>query len=360
MRPRIALVAAAVAALAAPGCNVLGPRAIEEARTPYNEAIARSGREQLLLNVVRMKYRDVPVFLDLTSVSTQYSWSIGGTAFGSFPSVGNEAYSSTVRVDASEKPTVTYVPLTGDKFVKQLMSPVPVEILVLLAQSGWSVERVLRCCVQEVNGVPNAPSAAGPTPSYEPEFREFQELSAAIRALQVRRGCFLVAARQDDQVSIRFRFADDTADGDEAARLRQLLRLEFDAKEYPVEAAFHTRSPDSISVTPRSALGVLSYLSQGVQVPEDHVEAGKVTVTLDAEGRPFDWAAVTGDLLTIRSSTSRPRDAAVSVFYRDHWFYVADDDLESKTTFALLGYLLALQAGERKTVSPSLTLDLGG
>ena len=37
----------------------------------YNHAIARTLDEQFLLNLVRLKYRDNPFFLEVSSVTTQ-------------------------------------------------------------------------------------------------------------------------------------------------------------------------------------------------------------------------------------------------------------------------------------------------
>ncbi len=44
------------------GCGTLGPSAIKGERINYNSAIQRSNDEQLLLNLVRLKYRDTPSF----------------------------------------------------------------------------------------------------------------------------------------------------------------------------------------------------------------------------------------------------------------------------------------------------------
>jgi hypothetical protein len=54
------------------------------------------------------------------------------------------------------------------------------------------------------------------------------------------------------------------------------------------------------------------------------------------------------------------KGASVAVYYRDHWFYVDDSNLSSKSTFSLLAQIFALQAGNIKDVSPMLTLPIGG
>ena len=115
-----------------------------------------------------------------------------------------------------------------------------------------------------------------------------------------------------------------------------------------------------MAIGTRSLLGVMFYMSQAVEVPDVHKEAGKVTLTKTASGEDFDWAQVTGGILRIRAHTERPESAVVAVPYRGHWFYLDDSDLESKSTFSLLSQLFALQAGKTKTTTPVLTLPVGG
>jgi hypothetical protein len=67
-------------------------------------------------------------------------------------------------------------------------------------------------------------------------------------------------------------------------------------------------------------------------------------------------------LFEVRSSDSwrRPPDAAFSVRHRGRWFYIADGDQTTKSTFLLLANLFTLQAGEVDEVKPVLTLPVGG
>ena len=69
-----------------------------------------------------------------------------------------------------ETPTISYAPLRGDQFLKQILSPVPLEAVLILTQSGWSVERVVSICVERVNSLDNASNASGPTPARAPRF----------------------------------------------------------------------------------------------------------------------------------------------------------------------------------------------
>ena len=49
----------------------------------------------------------------------------------------------------------------------------------------------------------------------------------------------------------------------------------------------------------------------------------------------------------------------MSGFYRGKWFYIADDDLTSQSTFSLLSQLFSLQAGQVKMAVPLLMISTG-
>jgi len=125
-----------------------------------------------------------------------------------------------------------------------------------------------------------------------------------------------------------------------------------------VEVGDDPGGDDRITVVPRSMIAALFYVSQAVEAPRSHENAGRVTVTRDADGKRFDWSAVTGELIQIRSSRTPPLSAQTRVFYRGSWFYVDDTDLASKTTFSLLMQLFALQSGHVKAITPILTIPV--
>ena len=55
------------------GCRTgLGPRLVAQDRFDYNQQIIRSSNEQMLLNLVRLHYNDIPLFLELGSVVVQF------------------------------------------------------------------------------------------------------------------------------------------------------------------------------------------------------------------------------------------------------------------------------------------------
>jgi hypothetical protein len=353
---RLLLLGTAAAALLASGCASVGPVSLPKTRSDYNVAIQRSSDQQLLLNLVRLRYRDTPVFLEVTSVSSQVSLETSASAAATLRDT-NTAVAGSVTYE--DRPTVTYAVLQGEEFVQRLLSPLSLDTVLLLYHSGWSIERVFRLIMQSMNEVPNAPSASGPTPDYPPRYERFLEVVHLLRELQRRGGLDLAYEAGSERAAMVARVDPRMVDDPQVLAIERLLGLTPGRSRYRVGIDVAGGGGDRVGVVTRSLLGVLFYLSQAVEVPPRHEAAGKVTVTRGAAGERFDWTALTGDLFRVRWSAERPADAAVAVSYRGTWFFVDDADLRSKSTFALLAQLFALQAGKSGLHGPVLTLPLG-
>lgn len=338
----------------------IGPRTVRAARYDYGEALVQSWNEQLLLNLVRLRYRDNPLFLEVGQVVTHYSIDLEGSAAASAGIRGDRGGSALLGGSAaySESPTITYNPLQGQDFVARLLNPISVSNLILFSQSGWSIERLMLCCVQRINGLSNAIAAAGPTPSYVPSYSDFQKLAHALRKLQVK-GLVDAQTSEDGKTLLMIiGHAEGTPEEGDEKEVRRLLHLSEGVSTFPVVPALGAPKQDAIAVTGRSLLSVLFYLSQAVEVPKAHEEAGLVTVTTDDQGKRFDWDTLAGSILRVRSAAAEPPAAAVRVRYRGTWFSIADDDLNSKTTFTLLTYLFSLKAGSDHLQEPLLALGV--
>ena len=145
----------------------------------------------------------------------------------------------------------------------------------------------------------------------------------------------------------------------DAALVRPDLELDPGQQSSRLTAFPFQSQPDEIGIRCRSLLGVLYYLSPSVEVLGPHRAAGLVTITRDEHGQLFDWSQVTGMVMTIRSQKGRPFNAAVAVKCRDWWFYLGDNDQNSKATFSLLNIPFSLESASASGKSPVLTLPVG-
>ena len=141
---RPALLAIALLIILLSGCSQLGPDFMENGRNEYNKVLANTNDEEMLLNLVRRRYADSIAILEVNSVSTSLEWKRSGSLIANiFEGTDNNL---GLRSDGSysEKPTITYLPLQGSNYVRNVLSPIQPEIILLLARSGWSIERLLR------------------------------------------------------------------------------------------------------------------------------------------------------------------------------------------------------------------------
>ena len=63
------------------GCAGMGAPTVSRDRFDYTAAISDSWKNQMLFNMVKIRYGDAPVFLDVSSVISQYQIA-GGSQFG--------------------------------------------------------------------------------------------------------------------------------------------------------------------------------------------------------------------------------------------------------------------------------------
>lgn len=354
----LALTLALTLALGGVGCSGIGPSGITTGRPAYNSAIQNTSNEEMLLNIVRLRYRDTPFFLQVSGVAANLSTQMGISGGADIPSSGPTLGSIAANALVRDNPTVTYSPLQGDAFVTQLLTPVRLDTLLLLINTGWSVDRVLRLCTQRIHDKPNAPSASGPTPSYAPTFEDFGRAAFLLGELK-RRDAISFLLQESEPRGIAIRFREDEADSAEALELARIFDRDPGANRYVLSNVVANEDDRSvIALETRSLIGALFYLSQAVFPPSVHQEKGWITTTRNRDGSAFEWSALMQGLFQIKATSGRPHDAFLSTDYLGHTYSIGQSDLDSKATFALLNQLFALQAGASSGVGPLLTLPV--
>jgi hypothetical protein len=164
-----------------------------------------------------------------------------------------------------------------------------------------------------------------------------------LRELQVHGALELKFQKLDEKPQLVIHISDAFKNSKLANEFTRSINGKIGKTAYIFEAP-SVRDKPSIDIVPRSLLGILFYLSHGVEVPELHLKEGIVVITKKENGDVFDWKKVTGGLLRIHSRLTQPEDATLNIFYTNHWFYIHDSDLMSKSTFSLLTQIYALQA----------------
>jgi hypothetical protein len=343
--PAAAALALAAAALAA--CASIGPGSVPRDRVDYSNALSDSWKDQMLLNIVRLRYADTPTFLDVSSVISAYTVQVAAQATASanlgVPSgstvLPNGALAATTQGAFNDRPTISYTPLSGRKFAQSLLQPIPAIAIFSLVAAGYPADVVLPVTVRALNGVYNRTSQGGVGRPSDPDF---YPLIAAIRRLQLSRSFSMrIERREDEQVAIGVL---SSRPSPEVQRDIDLVKrvLNLEAKDGEIELTYGAlqRDRSELAVLSRSMIEIMQELSASIEVPAEDVAQGRTyaTAARTEEPPPFDVPAV-----RIQSGPALPPDAFTGVFYRGSWYWVSDRDIQSKRslTFLLLFFSLA-------------------
>jgi hypothetical protein len=354
-------------------CSI-GPKILPQNRQDFNTALLQSEEQQLLMNIVRMQYGDRPYFLGVDNITSNSVLSISSTNLASpgtnysnlktnnttNSNVGyayTNAFTLAPSITYNDSPTIIYRPLQGTAFTQQMLSPISLQTMYLLIQSGWSIARVLRVTVTAIGDLQNAPSASRPNSKHLPEYQRFVEIAHYLRQLHLNDLIAIEGEKIKGQFFINIIIHKEYQSTPEIQKLFRLLGLPKNCNKIQLTEGETNHKTNAFSVTPRSFLGTLYYVSKSVQVSDTDIKTGVIRVPTYSNGQLFNWNNVTNGMMKIYSSTNRPNDANVSVYYRNRWFYIADNDVDSKETLALLEQLFSLQSAGESSRPPLLTIS---
>lgn len=349
MRTIVQSVVVLAAALAVTACQTLGSGSVSRDRLGYAGAIAESWKELMLLNIVKQRYLDTPVYLDVSSVISSYSLatdvSLGATIFPR----ASDSNSATLGASGSytESPTISYAPLTGERLVNSLLRPIPPETIFAMISGGHRTDFLLRATVRSINGIYNTST----TPRHpRPVDARFTRVVEAIGRIEQTGAIRLRIDKRDDHTVIFVVFHRDAEDAQADIRLVKDA-LGLDPKRDEFRLVFGSaRRPDEIALNTRSIQQILTELATGVDVPEQDLVDGRAT--------PRDRMAADDatTLMRIRSGSEQPVDAFAAVRYRNRWFWIDDRDLSSKRTFMFLTMFMSLTESGALPQMPVLTI----
>ncbi len=340
------------------GCTGLGPRTISRDRFDYARAIADSWKSQMLLNMVKMRYADVPVFVDVASVISQYTLEGQielGAGWSNSDLVGDSQMIGG-RGTYSDRPTITYSPLVGEKFSRSMTKPIPPPAIFFLIQAGYPADLIFRVCVQAVNGIHNRSGSMSNMREADPEF---YRLILLMRDIQ-RSGAtgMRIEQKKDQEDATIFTLRQKRINAEIESKIsstRRLLGLDPQRHEFKVTYGSTPKDANEIAVLSRSMYEIIVEMASYIDVPESHLADGRVYESIVDQ---MDVSKEFGPLLEVQSGDDKPKDAFVKVRYDGYWFFIDKRDLRSKRMFSFLMLLFAFTEKEG-AVAPVVTVPAG-
>src|SRR5947207_965487 len=242
MHRALRLIAIMATCALAGGCASFGPQSLQQTRLQYNEVVKATAEEELLLNIVRLRYTDTPSSLAVSTIAAQHDLNRTFQLTPFFVASGAEVAKTSAAV----------LPQLGIGGTDRPTASVTARDMVEAAKSGY-------------------------------EYRLDEPGTKWTLIKKTQRPILFVDPRAVDSL--------------EMVDVARAFRLKRGLIRYPITQSELTPFPRSrpgdgltaLDVETRSLLQALYYVSHGIDIPVEHAATGLVTVTRDASGQAFDW-----------------------------------------------------------------------
>jgi hypothetical protein len=349
-------------ALSLPGCAGFAPKRLYQDQIGYSQSLSDSQKAQTLLNIVRIRYGDSPVFLNTTQVISGYTLqkSLSGTLNLVPGTASTTSLGGTPGVTMTQSPTFTFQPVTGEALAQSFIRPLSPTELLPLSLSGTPIDILFRLAVQSVNGLQNSSMLDA---SNRAGSDGFYHLLINLRRLQIAGllGTRLDpgapdGAKPDEKPAGGAKLGGrlvlsiaDSPDPDLAKTVRAtrlMLGMSPSATEAVVVYGSGRPPRGEIRLLTRPVLGILGQVASEVQVPREDVDRHLTIATVD------DSAILSRPTVIIHAGDKAPKDNFSAAQYRGRWYWIDTPDFDSKVAFSVLQTLLTLA----ETTTPSGTV----
>jgi hypothetical protein len=235
----------------------------------------------------------------------------------------------------TDRPTITYTPMTGEKFLRGLITPIDPKNIFALLQSGYAADFILALTVESMNGVRNRSVTGGGAREADPEFLRALELLREVQAS----GAFGMRVEENEvkkTTGVIFFRREDVPEEIMAktAEIRRLLKLPAEGHKYTLTYSPVRGAEGELAVNSRSLLQIMGTFSSYMEVPEEHLQSHRAVPGVEGSGP--------GSRVMIHSGKDKPDAAYVAVRYRDHWFWIEDSDLLAKRSLTAVMFFFTL------------------
>ena len=341
------------------GCAMVGPKSISMGRADYNEAINKTEDEQLLLALVKGRYGEISSLMAVSGVAANIRFgSSAGTQIGI--GSGDTYQGNLVPFSAGliyeENPTITYVPIHGERYLHQLLTPVSLKTLVLLIRGAKRTQTTyLTMLASRINELQNPDFMTAPLTESAARFQRLVELNKTLSDA----GVLQWVEDSRERVPFDLMMADYAPlYVEEVREYLALLGLPLppDTSEtiiLPVYFSIKDGDWGGMGISTRSTYDLIEILQEAIEVPEEHVAAGLTYPGL----RP----GLAGRNLHIHTSKSKPENCELSVRYRGYWYYIDPTDMHTKLFYRMVRVLwsVSIAAGVDRRDEPVLTIPVG-
>jgi hypothetical protein len=331
-------------------CGSLGPRTMDRDQLNYGNSIGNNWKNQMLANIVKIRFVDMPVFVDVGSIVSGYSLTttVNGRLGFSDSFTGGNSQGLVAGGSFTDRPTITYMPKTGNDYLRAILEPISPSSLLALIQAGYSSELLFTWGVEAINGVHNWSVSAKASQTADPEFIEYVDLMQELQ--QEGAIGFELITGEDDKHGIIFRLKKEGLSEStlqKSKRAAEIIGLDNDRDSYRVIYAPFKSEPGTLSIQTRSVIQMLSAMAGFIEVPAAKAAYAAPGYNIsDVSKRPF----------RVFSGEELPDNTFAHVKYEGYWYWIENSDLFSKRVFTLMLFITTLTNQAQGANAPVLTI----
>lgn len=329
---------------------VLGGCSISNNRLPsdhmeYNKAVNLSINKQLLLNIVRAHFSESSLYVSIKNVTSKHSLESNASLsyFNPFNTGGAakvlHTLTGTAGITYKEEPSFIYAPETNDQYAVELLQPLRLKALFLVVEAETDLGDILRLMLRRIGPYPNFPAE----PIKRPLINNLTHIKDYIKTTRIIDKIF---AQNGYQVA----FKNDKKNDTQRLIIPIPKDIRLSRRDWKILASLgiHKGDPvlilcdhalkqekDTIYVQVRSLINVTNFLSFAVansihDPMYDNILSQQINNTYDEYHK-----LLTKFLLNIRNSARYPSNSFIAIHRLNSWYYIEDNDINSKTTFRL-------------------------
>jgi hypothetical protein len=373
------------------GC--VGPPALRPTVIGYDRITNQVEQELMLLNIARMHHRTVPHFTVTGSIAATFDFTTSAGASGRLEgSPGTDSLTLNWGASASENPTFSIIPISGQEFTKRLVSPMPEEAFATLAFQSVNIQLITRLMaegieLQEKDG--RFKRFIANNPFKRKEYEEFRRLALHLAGLQNNQQLFIRKLIFDQPVIAGLKWQPTGKDLWQGSNLRWTLNADgtwkvtrkrrgrtlisnYDTIGLSNQARFelnqiaekNAQNFITIDIHPdypggdlpifgaiklRSLYKILAFIGNGIEHNKEY-EVAKAPQT------PQPIGANPRETLAVRLSDQPPADGIPNAYYLGKYYQVADSDWD-RLSFIVLNILLQITVTDVSQVGIPITIS---
>lgn len=329
--------------LGSAGCAFIGPSSIRGSRSAYNDTIVATNNQQVLALIVRMRYGEPSGLLAVSSITSNMKFQTNAGSefgFGSDTNYEGNLVPLSIGLAYEENPTISYTPVQGEKYLRGILSPLPVDLTVLLLNTLRDSPRGMTLLIRSINGIRNPDFLTDPAVAVDDRFTRLVELLTAL----AREGRVVWARETGAASSFALAITSEgDAFGPQVDELYGLLGFPAPRDRgriltLPVRLGIGIPDEPAIHLETRSLYDLLTIAAASVEVPEEHLASG-IAPPIPAMGLP-------GQEIHIRGSKRRPDGALVAFRHHKWWYFIDGTDTTSKRTFRIVESLISVRIAD--------------